>query len=369
MRSLRQGWRLYPVVGFISLMWIVTGQVFSQMEESTNAPTPTNSPAPDVAAPAADTATNTSSVPAPETPAPAETPAAKTPAPTPAPAEAKDTTAWESPPHPTPLLDQAEFKWWASPDEKQLRGVLVVIPGHNGDARNAVDDSDWRSLAETEHFAIVGCRLFQTNADYQNESQGKVGAVMNKAISALAAANGHPYLKDPPIALWGMSAGGNTALCYATFYFKRVVAVADIKGTSGPGEYNPEKGNIPWLVNVGKTDKADWVSYSLSCYQKGKTHNALWTLALHPTDGHTERGTKPLVVAFLTAAIEKRMGPPTQPETSHSFKHISLQDGWLGDTVTYEIAPYGSFKGKKSEATWLIDENTAKAWQDYLKSR
>jgi len=281
----------------------------------------------------------------------------------------KDNTAWDAGTNPTPTLDRAEFKWWA-PEVKTLRGVLVILPGRNGDARNAVNDSEWRELAEKEAIAIVGCRLVKLpKGDYQLDRTGKVAAVINKAVSTLAAANGHPYLKEPPLAFWGMSAGGNTAACYADVSPRRVIAIADIKAPDGSGGYNTDKGSIPWLVNVGKADKPDWVKSSMENYQKGQKQKALWTLALHPSDGHTERGTKPMAIAFLTAAIEQRLGSSSQTTSSGTLKHISFYSGWLGDPVTYDIAPYDSFHGRKSEAIWLINEETAQAWQEYLKAK
>jgi hypothetical protein len=41
---------------------------------------------------------------------------------------------------------------------------------------------------------------------------------------------------------------------------------------------------------------------------------------------------------------------------------IDNAQGWFGDIKTGEVAPYTTFPGRKSEASWFPNEETAKAW-------
>jgi len=95
--------------------------------------------------------------------------------------------------------------------------------------------------------------------------------------------------------------------------------------------------------------------------------------------------------AFLKASIEQRFTPPknagavgapsifkttpkpigggtaTKVAGPVKLERIDQRQGWLGDPETYEIAPAATYKGSKTKAMWLPDEETAKAWQAYLR--
>lgn len=285
---------------------------------------------------------------------------------------AQTTEEWDAGARPNPYLDTAIFRWWAPADAKTLRGVLVIIPGRNGDARNSVADSEWQGLATRTGFALMGCQLKQDpGGSYQGDPDGSTAKVINEAVNQLAAANGHAYLKDPPLAFWGTSAGSNTAERYSRFHPKRVVAITSIKGTWGPGDCLREKADIPWLVCIGKTDKADWVATALKYYEEGKASRANWTLALHPTEGHSTGNTKPLAIAFLEDAIKLRLPAAAArfggTTTKTSLQKVPAASDWLGDPSTFETAPASSFRGKRRDSTWLPGEAAAKAWVQYLK--
>jgi pimeloyl-ACP methyl ester carboxylesterase len=275
---------------------------------------------------------------------------------------------WDAGPKPTAHLEVAQFRWWAPPEAKTIRGVMVVIPGRNGDGRNAVNDSDWQALATKHNFALIGCNLFKQDPSYQSDPDGSTAKTIAKAVSELAKANGHPEAADAPLVFWGHSAGSNTAERFAFRYPKRTLAIASIKGTWGAGEASPQKCDVPILTCIGKTDKPDWVETATKYYEAGKQGKAVWTLAFHPSEGHGTGATKPLAVAFLDEVITQRLGPPTAMASSGAPKKLSMSSGWLGDPNTLETASASTFKGKKKDATWLPGELTAEAWKTYLSS-
>lgn len=278
---------------------------------------------------------------------------------------------WDAGPNPGSSLDSAHFRWWSPPDAGQLRGVFVVLPGRNGDARGAVANAGWQALATRTGFALMGCQLRQEpKGDYQTDPDGSTAKVINRAVEELAKSNGHAYLTEGPLAFWGTSAGANTIERYTNYFPKRVVAVACIKGTWGPGAFNREKDLIPWLVCVGMEDKPEWVKTALGYYQEGKTNHAPWILAAHPGEGHSTGATQPLAWTFLEEIIGLRL--PKQSGLSAStpprIQRLRSAGNWLGDPDTLEVAPASSFRGKRRDAVWLPGEATAKAWQEYLKS-
>lgn len=273
-------------------------------------------------------------------------------------------TEWSSPPNPSPHLDEAQFRWWAPEDAKTLRGILVIIPGRNGDARNAVNDAGWQALARTHDFAIVGTRLFKPDGAYQLDPDGQTTATIEKAIAELGKANGHPNAAKLPIAFWGSSAGGNTAERFALRNPRRTLAIASIKCPNGPGDATPQKTNIPILICIGKNDKEAWVKTSMENYEKGRQGRAVWTLAFHPTEGHEGGATRPLAEAFLNEVIPLRLASAG----STGLKSVSVQSAWLGDPETLEAAPATQFKGQKRRATWLPGPQSAEAWRTYLQT-
>lgn len=275
---------------------------------------------------------------------------------------------WDAGPKPTDHLEVAQFRWWAPPDAKILRGVLVVIPGRNGDGRGAVNDPEWQALAAKHAFALIGCNLFKTDPTYQSDPDGSTAKILLKAVTELAKANGHPEAANAPLAFWGHSAGSNTAERFAFRNAKRTLAIVSIKGTWGAGDATPQKCDVPILTCIGKTDKPEWVETATKNYELGKQSRAVWTLALHPSEGHGGGATKPLAIAFLDDVITQRLGPPSALASSSGPKKLSPTTGWLGDPATLETASAATFKGKKREATWLPGEATATAWKTYLST-
>lgn len=275
---------------------------------------------------------------------------------------------WDAGENPTAHLERAAFRWWAPPDARTIRGVFVLIPGRNGDGRNAVTDPEWQALATRHGLALVGCSLFKTDPTYQSDPDGSTAKMLDKAIGELAKANGHPEAANAPVLFWGHSAGSNTAERFAAKFPRRTLAIVSIKGTWGPGEATPAKCDVPILCCIGQKDKPEWVESARKYYDQGKAGRALWTLALHPGEGHGAGSTKPLAVAWLDDIITLRLGPSSALGSSSGMKKPTLTSAWLGDPASLEVAQASSFKGKKKDATWLPGAASAAAWKTYLES-
>jgi len=265
-------------------------------------------------------------------------------------------------------LQAAKFRWWA-PANVKVRGVLVLVPGRGGDGRGMAGDPNWQALATKIQFGIVACFL-QNPADnpfqYQNDPNGAVSALVDKAVNAILAQNKVP-LKDPPLAFWGHSAGGNVTQNYCSRHPDRVVAATLIRCPGGPGGLAPGKESVPMLICVGQKDKPDWVKESLANYEKGHALHANWTLALNPNEGHEVGKTQALASTHIATAVALRLPAPMFASESVKPKHLARETCWLGDPSTYEIANQATFTGKRKDAVWLLDEMTAKAWQAYLR--
>ncbi len=306
---------------------------------------------------------------------PSSNQAANTASPTPTnkPAIDPKLAEWDAGPIKGALLDIARFRWWAPSGIKNLRGVMVLIPGRNGDGRGLTGDKNWQQFATDMQLALVGCNFYgeKDHFTYQHDPTGDVAKAINEAVEKLAIQNGYTDLKSPALVFWGHSAGSIVSQAYLKRYPERVLAAVNLKGPVGPGETTPAKNAIPYLIVVGAKDKPDWVKGALANYETGKKGGAVWTLALSPNEGHEGGKSQPLMLAFLRSVLNQRLGPVISNQnsfaSSSSPKRLSNSEGWLGDTSTYDIGAQSNFHGTRSTATWLPDETTAKEWQAFLR--
>jgi len=279
---------------------------------------------------------------------------------------------WDAGPVKGAALDKAQFRWWSPADAKKLSGVIVLIPGRNGDGRGLVADPSWQALAAELNLGIVGCYLFgETDYfKYQSDPTGDVAKTINEAVAKLAQQNGFPDMKKTPLVFWGHSAGACVNEVYASRFPERVAAVINLKGPRGPGGLAPGKDDVPFLIIVGKNDKPEWVKSATEAFEAGQAKNAVWTLALHPVEGHEGGASKELIAAFLRAVIPMRLGTGAigSGAISTSPKRLVKSQGWLGNPETLEVAETSKFTGKKKTAVWLPNEATALAWQTFLKA-
>lgn len=316
-------------------------------------------------------------VPAPPQPLSPE-PTAPTAAPPPAatPPPAASTAEYDAGPPPKAAgLVSAKFRWW-SPAAMPVRGVIVLLAGRGGDSRGMVGQKEWQALATQTHFGLMGAQLVNPPDNlyqFQGDEGGVISDLLDKAVNTLLAQSSQK-LKDPPLALWGHSAGGNLAQQYMSRHANRVAGAVLMRATAGPGGMAPGKDDVPTLLCVGGKDKPDWVKAAMDNYEKGHKMRADWSLALNPREGHEIGKTQPLALAYLYAAIGSRLPPApaasvfaSESTSGNTLLRLNKQAGWLGDPTTYEVAEYDKFTGKKQDAVWLPDETSAKAWQAYLR--
>src|SRR5471030_1532653 len=110
---------------------------------------------------------------------------AQTPAPAAAPATT-GTTFDETVP-PGANFDKADFRLWLPNDVAAFQGVIVLVPGSNGDGRPEAADAAWQSFAAKHKFALVGVHLNDKQHDqgfieeYANVSKGSGQAKIGRA--------------------------------------------------------------------------------------------------------------------------------------------------------------------------------------------
>ena len=56
-------------------------------------------------------------------------------------------------------FDKANFRLWIPPGLANVKAVLVLNPGSNGDGRGAVNDTVWQKFATEQSLALVASQL------------------------------------------------------------------------------------------------------------------------------------------------------------------------------------------------------------------
>ncbi|MGJ8672685.1 hypothetical protein [Rubritalea sp.] len=190
-------------------------------------------------------------------------------------------------------------------------------------------------------------------------------------VKKLAELSGHPELVDAPILTFGHSNGTGFAACWPAQRPEQ--SIGWISFHPGFNEYLkfPNTEHIPSMVMLGTVDK-----YFLNGRQDEtvkemrQTRNAAMNTMMEAGVGHGPVDNDivwEFVVEFCKAAMRARLGQ------NGELLPIKIEDGWLGATYDVEaggrqlleIAPCADFKGERSTANWLMDEEFAKAWQAY----
>ncbi|TWU03514.1 hypothetical protein [Neorhodopirellula pilleata] len=193
-------------------------------------------------------------------------------------------------------------------------------------------------------------------------------------VKKLAELSGHTELVDAPILTFGHSNGTGFAACWPSQRPEQCIGW--ISFHPGFTEYLkfPNTENIPSMVMLGTEDKYFLRSRQDQTVQEMRqTRNAAMSTMMEAGVGHGPVDAEivwKFVVEFCKAAIRVRLGE------SSELKPIMIEDGWLGANYDVEaggrqhlkIAPYSEFQGDKSTANWLMDEQFAKAWQQYART-
>ncbi|WP_146457512.1 hypothetical protein [Rubripirellula tenax] len=193
-------------------------------------------------------------------------------------------------------------------------------------------------------------------------------------LKKLAKLSGHPELVDAPILTFGHSNGTGFAACWPAQRPEQSIGWISFHPGFTAYLQLPNTEKVPSMVMLGTVDK-----YFLNGRQDEtvkemrQLRNAAMSTMMEAGVGHGPVDADivwELVVEFCKAAMRVRLG------NDGELKPIKIEEGWLGATYNIEtggrqhleIAPYAEFKGDRSTANWLMDEEFAKVWQAYART-
>jgi len=254
----------------------------------------------------------------------------------------------------------------------EVRGMIVVI--HWGMSKAVYEDPEWRRLSESLDCGLLHASIRSTDP---TRPDGYVDAqkVVRKAslggakgllmlLDRLATESGHPELKDAKILIWGHSAAGSFGISFAALLPQRTIGFIRYHShRRGASVDMKVVAQIPALLIAGGSDATAGVEDSEELWMTGRSAGAPWTFAIEPDATHGSREalkeTNGLVMPWIAAVFHQRVG-----ENGAGLRPINESSAWIGDYLTGEIAPFGSFPGRKAEAIWLPDEASARAWRE-----
>lgn len=266
---------------------------------------------------------------------------------------------------------KAEGTFFLPQKVNRVRAVIVVI--RYGLGYGVYDDPQWRRVSETLESGLLHVRISNistvpTGNFISLANLGGADALI-QLLQRLASESGHPELESAPILLWGHSAAGSFAATFAAAHPQRTIGFVRYHSAGGGlvGADMKVLGQIPALLLSGGNDGPAVAQSAETFGRVGRSTGAPWTFAVEPgaTHGAEESRKKAdnLTIPWITAIVRQRVS-----SDGAVLRVVTDRSGWLGNNRTGEVAPYDTFPASKTEASWLPDEASARAWQAILGS-
>lgn len=258
-------------------------------------------------------------------------------------------------------FDKAEFRLFVPPDVKTARGIVVLVPGSNGDGRPMADDEFWRSFAAKEQVALVACRFTDKPheqgfiEEYVNVSKGSGQALLD-AVAMFAKQSNHAELATAPFFMWGMSAGGEFNYEFVAWKPERVAAFIVNKGGIYYSSLVSRAARaVPGILFVGEKDLDSRTFTVKGLFGVNRRAGALWALAEEPGLAHVVGSSQELGALLFSEVLAASPGSITE------------KSGTLGDIRTFALKPAAGASTANVLTSWFLTERLAQAWVTAVK--
>jgi hypothetical protein len=319
--------------------------------------------------------TNTAASPA-ATPASPPVPTAPPPAspsPSPAPAAA-EANADAGPPilldaeiTPRDNFTKAAFRFWTPAYHQPIRGIIVLVPGFDGDGRGMITAPAWQSLARKYRLALVSC--FMQGPGYHEAARG-TGDALLEALKQFADKSSRPEVAQAPLLLYGESAGGQFDYNFTLWKPERVMVFVVNKGGYYDGsDADSHACAVPGLFFLGLKDTDLRIHAITGIYTAGRKNGALWALAPQPNSGHEFSKTAAVARPFFDAVLKNRLPDDNAAsDDPTAMKPMQETQGWLGDPTTHEIHDASTDGEPNRNDSWFPDQLSAQAWKAFVSN-
>ena len=257
-----------------------------------------------------------------QTPAPANTaPAAKSP---------YTGTTLEGMIPPGNNFDIAQFRLWYPDNVSMLRGIVLLVPGSNGDGRASAQDTVWQAFAVKHKLALVAC-YFKDKQHDQNFIED--------------------YIK--------VADGSGEFVAWKP---ERVIAFVVNKGGIYYSALVPRAArSVPGVLFVGGKDLEFRTNTIVGLFAVNRRAGALWALSEEPGAAHIVGRSRDLAIPFYEDVMAARLPAATGP-----LKPMPEKPAFIGDFKTKSFAPTGTGAAPGFPTAWLPTERIARVWQAIL---
>jgi len=259
----------------------------------------------------------------------------------------EDTFEYQIEPQEADNFSLSLFRLWVPRQQIPLRGVLIVLPGSNGDSLNLVDCPEWRNICASWGFGCLTV-VFTSNQSRERYSLAQFGSGSSvvAALEQLSTQSRRPELQNVPIAILGHSEGGIFAYNFACWLPSRVIAFATIKG----GYYDnldSQAKAIPGLIIAGALDNEYRLRRLRELFDSNAWPSSKWAYLCEPHSGHRLDNSLELVVPFFDAVIRNKIDPYVGSIAAHAISPVSL--------------------GLAGSCAWFPNKKIALIWQKIMK--
>ena len=270
-------------------------------------------------------------------------------------------------------FDKAAFRLWYPDQSKTIKGVIVLVPGSNGNGRGLVSELFWQELAAKHSFALLGCYFTDRPHEdleveaYANVKEGS-GQALLTVLTEFAKKAGFPELADAPLVLWGHSAGGEFNYEFVNWKPERVIAFVVNKG----GFYFTALGskqarNVPGIIFTGEKDLQSRRDILKGIFSINRRVGALWTFAEEPGAGHEIGQTQKLAGIFFNEVIPLRIPKAIDlKDNSIMLQSLTGNSGYSGNCKDLSYKDISN-EQKDPSISWLPTLKFAEAWLSFIK--
>jgi hypothetical protein len=269
--------------------------------------------------------------------------------------------------------EDVKFDLWMPGGISHAKGI-VAISGH-GSGEYLYRHPELRKLARELHLALFKFVGNPMQRGFWPRS------LLYERLKAFGQKSNHPELEHAPLFLYGHSNGTGFSAVFPATEGARVWAWVSMRPGITFQVYQPGAAQVPGLVIFGEDDQflaRPSKAENLAVVElMRKKHNALWNFAVEPKTGHGPgEKTWPLVFSFLCHTFSARVPSDCDPRKGPvKLNALHQESGHLGQNwdaakggyQTLPIAPFATFSGDMSVASWLINAAYAADWQAFQR--
>lgn len=282
--------------------------------------------------------------------------------------------------------ESGPFYLWLPSTEPVIRGIIFIAPGDGDDCRYVANDLAMQEAARAMGFGLIG--YYNTaRMNLTTNSTIYIKQAVQTVLDRAAEVSGHPELSNAVLCITGLSRGGFDSCYLVRNWPERVVAFVPHCGAEWsnptlsaaakkvPGLFMPGSGDYNSATDpyVMKTNFGWWRSQGAQV-----AYAPDWGV------GHTMRGnqgweaTLVWMVEVAKLRYPRSLVPSRVPGTFPTLVNLDETSGWLGDNNSFSasshntptvtsafmlVAPYGSYSGTVSTASWMPNEATARMYR------